>query len=218
MDLKLFSKLLSTISLPNEPLLEKWARLFRFQAVVPRIVSYLSSHSGLVTLVDFGCGQDILLKKYLDFLHPTLSHRIRYIGIDPLVKTKTVAAGVEIIKEQFESVRLKQKADIVVMLAVLEHVDSMESLLSHATSLIKPHGFVIGTTPTPIAKYFLEFFSHQLGVISVREINEHKRYPTEKTIAAALNALQQKEKRRVILSHSYFELGLNNLFVLSHRD
>ncbi len=211
MDLKRFTKLLSLISLPNEVWLEKWARLFRFREISSTISLYAKNENHIV-LVDYGCGQDILLKKYFDFVHPQLSKKIEYIGVDPLMPKNTSVGKVKIYKSKFEDLKLSVKADIVVMLAVLEHVDDATELIDNALGIIKPNGMIIGTTPSPLAKLPLEFLSYVLGIISVREIEEHKRYPTKNSIESSLQAIQRKKRVKLEFVHHYFEVGMNNFF------
>lgn len=213
-DSRLSSKLLTSISLRTEPWLEKWARLFRFQAITPTVKAYLEEHVGIIRIVDYGCGQDVLYKKYLDLKLPQYKSRIEYVGIDPLIHEKQhdLIGHAEIIRSKFERIKLPKKADIVVMLAVLEHVDDATVLLHSAMKLIKPGGMIVGTTPSPLSKYPLEFFSYGLGIISVREIAEHKRYPTKVTLEHDSKIAAKRLKKSIQFTHRYFEFGLNNYF------
>lgn len=207
---KLSMKLHTLISLPNEPWLEKWARMFRYGKADTIITRLASTSTKNITLVDFGCGQDTLYRKYLRVKHPKLTKRLQYIGIDPLLQTTAIPdVHARLIKKRFEDVSLPQKADIVVMFAVLEHVDDAKELLTHAWNMLKPNGVVIATTPSPLARLPLEFLSHALGIISVREIEEHKRYPDKDYLFSLCRTLGPHSA-----THEYFELGLNNFFVL----
>ncbi len=214
MGLKHWLKLPSLISLKNEPFLEKWARLFRFREITPSILSYLQKNTGSVTVVDYGCGQDILYKKYMNVQFSQYAHRLHYVGIDPLIHEEhhDLIGHAKVIRSKFEEVKLPKKADIIVMLAVLEHVDDASVLLESALRLLKPGGMIIGTTPSPLSKVPLEFFSYNLGIISTREIEEHKRYPTKESIEKAAKLAGKRVKKQVTLTHHYFELGLNNYF------
>lgn len=216
MDLPRLSTLLSIISLPTDPLLERFARLFRFRAIDHALVSKIvqsKKNDNPVVVVDFGCGQDILLYKYMRFVHPTLIDRIEYVGVDPLLRsTKSRFANVTLIKSQFEKIKLHDKADLVVLLAVLEHVDDDTELLTSAARLLGKKGKIIGTTPSPLAKHPLEFLAYRIGTISAREIEEHKRYPTKEEIESAVLKVGRKIKRKLLVSHHYFELGMNNYF------
>lgn len=206
-------KLRTLISLKNEPLLEKWARFFRFTKVDFVIQEKISSKKK-ITLIDFGCGQDILYYKYIVNIFPEIIDKLTYIGIDPLVDSQVLQhyKNVKLINKKFEVAKLSEKADVIVLFAVLEHVEDPTNLLHAATKLLKPDGVIVITTPSPLARYPLEFFSYVLGIIAKREIDEHKRYPDR----AFLLGLRKKLKG-LVFSQEYFELGLNNLCVVSKR-
>ena len=201
-------KLPTSISLPNEPWLEKWARLWRFRKTRDYIATLLEEKKN-ITLIDFGCGQDTLYYTYLSEEFPKGISKVSYIGIDPLIKSRT-KKNHRIVKSQFEKIKLTEKADVIVMLAVIEHVDDPSHLLLNALRLLKPNGIILATTPSPFSKPILEFFSSILGIISKREIDEHKRYPTRESLLAMI-----PKKYRACTSHEYFEFGLNNFIVIS---
>ena len=208
MELKPSLKLLDLISLQNEPWLEKWARLFRYAAADPFVEVALQEEK-TVTIVDFGCGPECLYYTYLQVTYPQDIHRIMYVGVDPLLPKEVKKKNFVTIKSKFEKIRTLPKADIIVMFAVLEHVDNASELLRTASRFLKKNGQIIGTTPSPLARLPLEFFCYILGIIAKREIDEHKRYPTRSFILS----LQSKMKDFKICQ-SYFELGLNNLFIV----
>lgn len=101
------------------------------------------------------------------------------------------------------------------MFAVLEHVDDPASLLAVAYEKLKDHGSIIATTPTWLAKPILEFLSSVIGVISPREIQEHKQYFSKQSLEELARALPNQ--RNCTWSHRYFELGLNNVLVVNKR-
>lgn len=207
-------KLLSSISLPDEPWLEKWARFLRYKQADIFIEQKVQKENS--TLIDFGCGQDILYHKYLRHTFPLISQKMRYIGIDPLLpKSEKRGHNVELFKSTFEKSLLNTKAEVITMFAVIEHVDDPYVLLSNACRLLKPGGILIATSPSPLAQLPLEFCCYILGIISKREIDEHKRYPTKKSLMHLVERLQ-KNKVNIRATHRYFELGLNNLLII-HR-
>ncbi len=190
--------------------------MVRFRTVCPAILQYLDSRPGQIRLVDYGCGQDILFKKYFDSTYPSYASRIHYIGLDPLIASNSDPSlhGIEIIRSQFEKVKLSSKADVTIMLAVLEHVDDAALLLEVALHNTSKGGIIVGTTPSPLAKLPLEFLSYTLGIISTREIEEHKRYPTRQTITTALKKITETSPVKLYHTHRYFEFGLNNYFFI----
>lgn len=208
-------KSLTTISLRNEPWLEKWARLIRFAKTRPYIEEILAHHKSIL-LIDFGCGQDILYYNYLLEEFDTAKQYITYIGVDALIKPKK-SKQTTIVRSNFESFTTKKKADVIVMLAVLEHVNDPVFLLQKSLAYLKPNGIIIATTPSWIAKPVLEFLSYQLGIIAKREIDEHKRYFSKHDVHTLEKSVQQKTKTRFSLWHQYFELGLNNLILIRKK-
>src|SRR6266704_482032 len=145
--LKPSGRLLDSICLIDEPVLEKYARYFRFQAVVATLSDQIHRQKGTITIVDYGCGQDILFYKFLAHQFPEDMHRISYIGIDPLIKPRR-SKQITLIAKKFEQTTLATRADIITMFAVLEHVDDPQELLDNAYAKLKPSGCIIATTPS----------------------------------------------------------------------
>lgn len=212
-------KLLTSISLQTEPHLEKWARLFRFGKLLPILKEELAKQKKKkLTLIDYGCGQDTLLYNYLRVQLPELAKNIEYIGVDPLVTRhkQENMRRVKIYAKKFEAFTARQPANVITMFAVLEHVDDPLLLLRTALRSLRSGGVLVVTTPSPLAKLPLEIFAYVFGIISKREIDEHKRYPTRKSLLTYVEQLQA-ENVQVCATHSYFELGLNNLLVIRKK-
>lgn len=208
-------KLLTSISLSSEPMLEKWARYFRFGTSTGTLKHLFSSKRGKIRIVDYGCGQDILFYKFLQHKFPDELGRVEYIGLDPLIKSYK-KKNIQVYKTRFERAHIKTKADLVVMFALLEHVDDPPALLRQAISLLDQGGVILVTTPSWVSKPILEFLSFGIGVISQREIAEHKRYFSRSQMLGLGKTLQKNF--RIQYSHEYFELGLNNLFTITRLD
>ena len=168
---------------------------------INRIKKYLKKNS---RIIDFGCGSNFALlncfpKKYFT----------KYVGIDPLASSKLINDSVEIIKSKIEKSIVKENNfDTVVMLALLEHVDDPEKIVNKAYKLLKKNGVVVATTPSIIAKPVLEFLSYKLGIVSKREIEEHKQYFTPRFIK---NIFYNVGFKNVIIKR--FEFGFNILIV-----
>ncbi len=212
------TKLVSLISLKNEPMLEKWARLFRYEQSLVA-VRVLLKRKKKIKLLDLGCGQDTLFYKYLEYHFPKDIHRIEYVGIDPLIEEKVLRKSKnKIIRTKYESYfkETSDTYDFISLFAVLEHVDDPKNLLAVLSQLLTKNGFIVGTTPSMLAKPVLELLSYQLGLISKREIDEHKNYFDNKKIQRIYHSAY-KNKNNFYLYHTYFELGLNNLFVIGRN-
>jgi len=133
-----------------------------------------------------------------------------YIAIDPLLKIRAKRNWRLISRELEKKIPLADgSVDVVVSTAFIEHVEYPLAILSEAIRILKKGGVLVLTTPTPRAKNILEFLSFKLGLISVREIAEHKNYFDKESLIKML--IKEKIKK---VRHQYFELGLNNLLVI----
>jgi 2-polyprenyl-3-methyl-5-hydroxy-6-metoxy-1,4-benzoquinol methylase len=103
------------------------------------------------------------------------------------------------------------KPDIVVMHAVLEHLDNPSNVLSAVHALLPMGGYLIVTVPSPRAKRILEILAFQLGIVSKKEIEDHKHYWNKKTFLAMLDRSNQGFS---VAAHRYFQFRLNNWIVL----
>jgi len=66
--------------------------------------------------------------------------------------------------------------DVVVCLSVLEHIDDDQRALNLIFELLAPEGRLILGVPTWRGRRVLEFSSFRLGLSSIEEINDHRRY------------------------------------------
>ena len=207
-------KLTKLISLDDEPYLEKWARLFRYNTSLP-IVKRLLSKKAQVSLLDVGCGQDVLYLKFLEYYFPEDMQRIRYTGLDPLIDKKKIAnTDIKVVTKQYETYLrdTSDRYDLITIFAVLEHVDDPTDLMVVLSQLLASGGYLIGTTPTKPAKPVLEFLSYKLGYIAEREIDEHKNYFTRHMLTSIFDEL--KTRAHFHTFHRYFEVILNNFFLV----
>lgn len=195
----------------QEALLEPVARKLRFAKGATHLGEKKSS-----VLVDLGCGPNLRFLRYL--LQNSLKIK-KYIGIDPLINKQILKSfeqnsiEVEIVKKPvIKKIPLKDKtADVIVAFAFFEHIHYPKEIIRDCMRVLKPGGKLIITAPSYKAKSVLEFLSFKLGLISRREINEHKQYFDENSLLKLL----PKNKNFKSALHQYFELGLNNLLVVT---
>lgn len=183
----------------QEPILEPFIRHFRFKKILAHILP------GSV-VVDIGCG-------HTPHLLNRLQHYIKHgYGIDPLIRNKTFPKFKLLSQLLADKVPLRSSlADFVTMAAVLEHVDQPKAILAEAYRILKPGGKLLLTTPSHLNKPLLEFLSFGLGLVSTREIGEHKRYFWKKELVASIKKTGFKK-----IKHQYFEFWLNN-FVIAEK-
>lgn len=193
----------------QEELLEPFARKIRFEKGLSHI-----DRTRPITMVDLGCGPKL---RFFHFAKKNDVQIDKYIGVDPLVEQSLVNKykkhkTINIVnKPLVKKIAIQDNtADYVVAFAFFEHIDHPKEILAEAYRIVKPGGKIILTTPTFKAKGVLEFLSYTLGLISRREIEEHKQYFDEYTLRKISPAKVKKSQ----ISHQYFELGMNNLLVI----
>lgn len=193
----------------QEELLEPVARKARFSKGIAHIKT-----NQPVTIVDMGCGPK------LRFYHYAKDHGlkiVKYLGVDPLAESKLVSKyknhkTINVVNKPVDKkIAIKDNtADYVVAFAFFEHIDHPKEILAECYRILKPGGKIILTTPTFAAKSVLEFLSYKLGLISRREIEEHKQYFDEYT----LRKIAPPKAKRSQIFHKYFEMKMNNLVVI----
>lgn len=100
--------------------------------------------------------------------------------------------------------------DIVIMLAVLEHLHYPESMLQEISRVLKPKGAAIITAPSHAAKPVLEFLAFKLHIVSEAEIADHKRYFNKRDLQQILESIPSLHLER----HHYFQCGMNNFAIM----
>lgn len=182
----------------KEPLLERFLQLLRFHVIFPFI-------NKDTKVLDLGCGYKGTL---LNILSPNISEGI---GVDVSVTKSKIAKNVKLIDQK--GVKLpKDYFDLITCLAVVEHLEKPEKLLTTAYKSLNKNGKMIITTPSPIAKPILEFMAFKLGVISKQEIKDHKKYYNKKKLLELLMSCGFKRKNIEIKNFSF---GLNTLVICS---
>jgi SAM-dependent methyltransferase len=131
---------------------------------------------------------------------------VEFLGADLEVAERPELLALDVA--HLTSVELPFVPDVVTMHAVLEHLEDDAGTLRWVHDRLAPGGVLLATVPSWQAKPVLEFLAFRLGVISAREIGDHKRYYDR----ASLLALAEGAGLEPV-EHRYFQVGFNNWLV-----
>jgi 2-polyprenyl-3-methyl-5-hydroxy-6-metoxy-1,4-benzoquinol methylase len=173
------------------PLLEPILQTLRINKIMPHIPK-------TDVLVDIGCGDPPVL---LDKLAAKVQLRV---GIDEDVnprKDKDLIIKHQVIKKK---INLRDNyADIVTMLAVLEHLKYPQEISKDVYRILKPGGTLLITVPSPRNKLPLDFLSW-LGLVRDDMIDQHENYFNTYDLRTLFTHAGFKS-----VQVELFELGLN---------
>jgi SAM-dependent methyltransferase len=127
-----------------------------------------------VRLGDFGCGYDATITRaLLDRVSSALLVDLQIApDIEKHPKVTVVEGSIEDVVPSLDTGSL----DVVLCLAVLEHLSEREAALQEFRRLLAPGGVLVITVPSWQAKRLLEFSAFRLGILSTEEMDDHKRY------------------------------------------
>jgi len=123
-------------------------------------------------IIDIGCGRAQILTKYQSKIKT-------YCGVDSKINS------IRLISQQFPNAVFMEKDldhelldidsyfDVVLMLAVIEHLWNQEFLFYQIVKLLKPGGKIIITTPSPFGNDFIYPLGVKIGVFSKNAMNNH---------------------------------------------
>jgi len=159
--------------------------------------------------VDLGCGYHAVLLREVLGKHSTA----RGLGADLSIDHTIDDPGLKLECKDlnFENVSLDDgEADLVTSLAVIEHLERPEHLLTESFRLLKSGGKLILTAPSPWARPVLNFLAYDLGVMDRLEVDDHKNYFGKGDLKKMLVSAGFKEDGVRIRSLLF---GFNNLVV-----
>lgn len=157
-------------------------------------------------VLDVGCAEGQLFQA----LHGYMGHGI---GVDPSLAAPITTPDYRLIPGTFPSaVPDDAQADVITMLAVLEHLPPSEQqkVADACARILRPRGRVVITVPSPRVDSILHVLE-RLRLIDGISLHEHYGFEAEST--PALFPVDQF----AITEHKRFQLGLNNLFVFERR-
>ncbi len=186
----------------SEPFLEPVLRWMRLR----RVISHIPKNS---VVLDVGCGRTAAFLK-------AISPRIKQgFGVD--FKTDDIQFN----NIQTTQLRLENHLpfkdstfDVVTMLAVLEHIDKEQEILSEIYRVLVPRGKLVITVPSVWSQPVLEFLAYKLKIVSEAEIRDHKRYYNRDKLKKVLIEVTGFQE----FNHQYFQFGMNNFCTVVKRS
>jgi len=150
-------------------------------------------------VIDIGCDEGHLLKKIRGKIK-------KGYGLD--IKIEEYSNGnLEFKKRNVEKEEINVRADCIVMLALIEHLNNPKEVLNKVYNSLNKNGRVIITTDSKKAERVLNFLA-KIKLIDEKEINDHKQYFDMEDLKTILKEVGFKK-----IMHKRFELGYNNLIV-----
>jgi len=172
----------------------------RFRAAAPHI------RAGS-TVCDLGCGAGAPFLKYIESRLISGVGLDEHAGVSPRDKISIVSADIT-ASLPLESAQF----DHVTMLAVLEHLTQPISVLTEAYRILRPHGTLVLTWPSPAVDPILEILTHLKLVHQELGFDQHQpRIPKNK-----LKEMLE-EIGFVRFQVGIFEMGLNN-WLVAHKE
>lgn len=184
--------------------LEKFAINLRLQKAREEIADYLQQHVAVpVSILELGCGfyGNNLVMLQEEFPQAT------FTGCD-LKVSETPQSDIQLFEANLETWRPEATVDIILSLAVAEHLLLVHEHFSLIAACLKPGGVAIVTTPSPAADFVLKLFAN-LGVFDKDEILDHKLYLTKRGIE-----LMAANAGLILRDYHVFTAGLNQGMIL----
>jgi len=180
----------------REPFLEKILRKVR----TDKVSKYVN---GIDNICDIGCG-------YNAYFLNKISNKIKKgYGIDKKVDRCTNNKLTLIENKLLKSLPFKDNSfDMVTLIAVIEHLDHPEYIISEVHRVLKPGGSLILTTPTPESKKIIDFLTYKLNLLSKEQISDHKYYWNKSDLISLLSKCRLNK-----VEFKYFELRMNCMVV-----
>ena len=169
-----------------------------------KILKYIPKDS---FVFDIGCGEKA------DFLRSISPLVKKGIGLDGKVENyKDAKLELKKFRIQKELPIQDESCDVVLMMAVLEHLSFPQEALNECFRCLKKEGKMIITVPAPSARPILEFLAFKLKLIDRNEVSDHKNYFRPKDLKQML-AIAGFNKDKI--ESRFFEFRFNILIVAS---
>ena len=164
-----------------------------------KIKSYIH---GIV--LDIGCGPAHAIN------HPNVK---KYYGVELLddvadnLKRKFKRHSFLVKNLETDEISLKEKVDVVIMTAFLEHLNNYENPIKQAVRNLKGDGIIVITTPSKFGN-IIHYIGASLGLFSKEARDDHKSILSKRDFQHLANKYNLKLK-----TFNYFEFFCNQLVV-----
>ena len=174
-----------------------------------KALEQLSSRPGhqAAKVLELGCGY---YGRNLRLLHEKFPEA-DYTGVD-LSVAQADAKGFRLLVGNLADWQPNQTYDLVLSLAVIEHLLDPLGHLELIAAGLKPEGIAVLTTPTPLADLPLRLLG-RLGLFDYDEIDDHKAYFSK----VGLHSLGQ-QVGLTLDSYQKASLGMNHVVHFTHQS
>ena len=158
-------------------------------------------------ILDFGCGSNFekLIYTYKGCKSITAIDRT---GQD-FKKDKFIFYNYKDDLNILDEKLVNQNFDIVILTAVIEHLEKPELVLNILKKKLTHNGIIFLTAPSWKSKPILEFLGYKLHVINADLVREHKRYYDFEQYKKLSKLTNTK-----IVKFYFFQFGLNTVCIL----
>lgn len=182
--------------------------------ILDRFISYLrdrevqkNNNFKNMSILDFGCGSNFqsIKKKYKKAKEVFLVDIYSKSFSDGKFSFINYQNNFEFLSKKLNS----KKFDIIIMSAIIEHVDYPEKIINYLKKYLANDGYFFLTAPSVYSKPILEFLGFKLGIINSDLLSEHQRYYNKKEYD------DLSKKTNLNLEKFYFfELKMNTAAIL----
>lgn len=174
-------------------LFSPWLRKKRIEAARPFLAG---------KILDYGCGIGVLAAN----IEPG-----NYLGVDIDVESIEIATKTYPQHRFVNQLPEKGRYDIIVALAVVEHVSNPANLLCKISNLLNDNGKIVLTTPHPSLEW-IHTIGSKFGLFSREAEEEHETLLNYNSMQKIANEASMK-----IAFYRKFLFGANQLFILTQK-
>jgi trans-aconitate methyltransferase len=190
--------------------LEQFATNRRLAFAIRAIEDLKSQGVSPVSLLDIGCGYNAAT---LRAMQARFSGIQAFHGVDIRIASEVRRLpGFSIFETNLEAWRPSRTYDVVLSLAVAEHLVCPGDHFRLITSCLSPKGIAVLTTPSPPAHFVLSALT-LLGLFDKAACGDHKSYLTDFGIRTHAKAAGLE-----VLSSKTHQFGLNQAYLFARSE